>query len=102
VTSVTASAPLASSGGATPNITLGSCATGQVLKWNGSAWSCAADSSQAYAAGPGLRFPAAPSPRTQPISSGASPGLVQPASNVSDVAADGTATAADPRLRPAG
>jgi hypothetical protein len=54
VTSVTASAPLASSGGSAPNITLGSCATGQVLKWNGSAWACAADASQVYAAGTGL------------------------------------------------
>jgi len=43
VTNVTASGPLASSGGATPNITLPVCAEGQVLKVVGGIWSCAAD-----------------------------------------------------------
>ncbi len=39
VTSVTASSPLASSGGTTPNISVANgTATGQVLQWNGSAW----------------------------------------------------------------
>lgn len=40
ITAVTASAPLASSGGATPNLSLTACANGQVLKHNGTAWAC--------------------------------------------------------------
>jgi hypothetical protein len=43
VTTVTASAPIASSGGATPNLTLAACSSGQILKHNGSTWACAAD-----------------------------------------------------------
>lgn len=39
VTGVTASAPLASSGGVTPNISIiNGTAIGQMLQWNGSAW----------------------------------------------------------------
>jgi len=30
------------------------CATGEVVKWNGSAWACAADSNSTYTAGTGL------------------------------------------------
>jgi trimeric autotransporter adhesin len=59
VTTVTASAPLASSGGATPNLTLAACSSGQILKHNGSAWTCAADANAggtvtSIAAGAGL------------------------------------------------
>lgn len=43
VTSVTASAPLASSGGATPQISIANgSSTGQTLRWSGAAWAAAA------------------------------------------------------------
>jgi hypothetical protein len=46
VTAVTASAPLVSSGGTAPLISLSTsgCSSGQVLKFNGASWTCAADS----------------------------------------------------------
>ena len=41
--SVTATTPLASSGGVNPNISLNGCGANEILKWNGSAWACATD-----------------------------------------------------------
>lgn len=55
VVAVTASAPLASSGGATPNLSLTACTNGQVLKHNGTSWGCAsAGTVSSITAGNGL------------------------------------------------
>ena len=96
VTSVTASAPLASSGGATPNITLGACAANQVLKWNGSAWACAADSSQTYAAGTGLALAGSTFSADTAYLQRRVSGTCAAGSYVAAVAADGTVTCTQP------
>jgi hypothetical protein len=56
VTNVTASSPITSSGGATPNIALSTtgCVAGEIWKYQGAgAWSCVADDNTTYSAGTG-------------------------------------------------
>jgi hypothetical protein len=96
VTGVTASAPLASSGGASPNITLGPCATNQVLKWNGTAWACAADASQTYAAGAGIALSGSTFSADTAYLQRRVSGTCAAGSYVTAVAADGTVTCRAP------